>query len=426
MLALMSTDTASPGLVRHIGLGQGTALYVSAILGAGVLVLPGQVATLAGPASLVSWAFACAMGVPLAVMFAALARRYPDAGGVASYVRHAFGPTLGGLTGWLYFVAGSVGQTIVPLTGGYYVAEALHLDRAWAFVVAAVILALAVAANLVGLKVGSRAQLVLAAGVATALVVTIAVSVPRMAVSRLTPFAPHGVAAVGAGVIVLFFAFAGWEAVAHLSGEFTDPDRDLPRAVAATIAVVTVLYVGIAAAVVLTGTYGSSHIDHVAVEVLLQGAFGRAAAVVAATVAVVISLGTTNAFIAGVSRLGYSLARTGWLPPAVGRVDARSIPATAVLCVAAIAYGGLGLGAVLGWGTETLVVTPSTLVVAVYLLAAAAGVRLLAGAPRLCAVLTIALTLVVAPAAARHVVIPLAVAALALAVRGLLARRRPG
>lgn len=114
-------------MTRHIGLGHGIALYVSAILGAGVLVLPGQVASLAGPASLLSWAFACATGVPLAWMFAGLARSYPDAGGVATYVRQAFGPTTGGLTGWLYFIAGSVGQTIVPLTGGYYVAQALQL-----------------------------------------------------------------------------------------------------------------------------------------------------------------------------------------------------------------------------------------------------------------------------------------------------------
>lgn len=423
----MSTDTAPRHLVRHIGLGHGIALYVSAILGAGVLVLPGQVATLAGPASLLSWAFACAMGVPLAAMFAALARRHPDAGGVASYVRHAFGPTLGGVTGWMYFVAGSVGQAIVPLTGGYYVAEALRLDRVWAFAVAAAILTAAVLANLAGLRVGSGTQLALAGGVALALVVTVAAALPRMTTNRLTPFAPHGYSAAAAGVVVLFFAFAGWEAVGHLVGEFTDPDLDVPRAVAATIAVVTTLYVGVAAAVVLTGTYGSDGVDHVAVELLLQGAFGHAAAGAAAGVAVVISLGTTNAFIAGVSRLGYSLAGDGWLPEVVARISARSVPAGGVLAVGVVAYGGLVLGFVLGWGTETLIVVPSTLVVTVYLLAAAAGVRLLAGLARACAAVTIALTLIVAPAAARHVAIPLVVAAVALTARyglGLHSRRR--
>ncbi|WP_252444943.1 APC family permease [Pseudonocardia humida] len=416
-------NTKQPArLVRHIGLGHGVALYVSAVLGAGVLVLPGQVASMAGPASLLSWVFACVMGVPLAWMFAALARRHPDAGGVATYVGRAFGPAVGGLTGWLYFAAGSVGQTVVPLTGGYYVADALGLGPGGAFAVAGAILAAAVAANLAGARVSSRAQVVLATGVATALVVAILAAAPRMSVDRLTPFAPHGFAAVGAGVIVLFFAFAGWEAVGHLAGEFRDPDRDLPRAVAATVAIVTVLHLGVAAAVVLTGTYGSERVDHVAIGLLLRGALGGAAAPVAAVVAVVISLGTTSAFIAGVSRLGLSLAEQGWLPRPVARIHRTGVPVGGIVAVGLVAAGGLALAAALGWGTETLVVTPSTLVVAVYLLAAAAGARLLRGAPRFCAVATIVLTALVVPTAAENVLIPVVVVVLAVACRWVVAR----
>jgi amino acid efflux transporter len=411
-------------LVRHIGLGHGIALYVSAVLGAGLLVLPGQLASLAGPASLLSWGFACAMGVPLACMFAALTRRYPDAGGVATYVTRAFGPTPGGVAGWLYFVAGSVGQTIAPLTGGYYVVDALGVDQSWAFAVAVVILAVAVAANLAGSEVSSRTQVVLAGCVAVALVVTIASAVPRASLDRLTPFAPHGLAAAGAGVIVLFFAFAGWEAVAHLAGEFRDPDRDVPRAVAATIVTITVLYLGIAAAVVLTGTYGDDRTDHIAIGLLLQGAFGGGAAPVAAVIAVVICLGTTHAFVAGLSRLGHSLAVDGWLPRPVARISRNAVPTGGVLAVALVAYGGLALAAAMGWGTETLVVAPSTLVVAVYMLAAAAGARLLRGAARACAVLTIVLTALVAPAAAEHVLITVVVVLLALACRYAVTRRR--
>ncbi len=339
-------------------------------------------------------------------------------------MRTAFDSTAGGVTGWLYFVAGSVGQTIVPLTGGYYVyvAHAWHLGAGWAYLVAAVILAVATAANLAGLKAGARLQLTLAGAVAAALVVTVAISVPHMRVDNLTPFAPHGIAPICSAVIVLFFAFAGWEAVGHLVGEFRDADRDVPNAVVTTIIVVTVLYVGTAAAVVLTGTYGSPAVDRVAIGRLLQSSLGSNAGVAAALIAVIISLGTTNAFVAGVSRLGYSLGRDGWLPRPVGRVSASAIPRGGIVLVATIAYGGLGVAAVRGWGTETLVVVPSTLVVAVYLLAAAAAVKLLTGAGRVCAVLTVLLTLIVTPSAAGHALIPLIpliVAALALLAHAL-------
>ena len=281
------------------------------------------------------------------------------------------------------------------------------------------ILAVATVANLAGLKAGARLQLTLAGAVAAALVVTVAISVPHMRVDNLTPFAPHGIAPIGSAVIVLFFAFAGWEAVGHLVGEFRDADRDVPKAVATTIIVVTVFYVGTAAAVVLTGTYGSPAVDRVAIGRLLQSSLGSNAGVAAALIAVIISLGTTNAFVAGVSRLGYSLGRDGWLPRPVGRVSASGIPRGGIVLVATIAYGGLGVAAVRGWGTETLVVVPSTLVVAVYLLAAAAAVKLLTGAGRVCAVLTVLLTLIVTPSAAGHALIPLIVAALALLAHAL-------
>lgn len=410
------SDTSPPRtLARTISLPQAIALYVSAVLGAGVLVLPGQVASMAGPASLAAWGFACVLGVPLAVMFAHLGRRFPDAGGISTYLERAFGSFAGGVSGWWYFIAGSVGQTIVPLTGGYYVTEALGVGQGWGFAVAAVILGVAVTANCLGARVSARAQVALAVGVAAILVLAIVAAVPAMDTSRLHPFAPHGLGVVGQAVIVLFFAFAGWEAVAHLAEEFRDSGRDLIRATSATIVIITVLYLGVAAAVVLTGSYGSPQTDRVAVGRLLSGAFGSGAGTAAAIAAVVISLGTTNAFVASVSRLGYAMARDHWLPTPVGHTTTGGTPIGGVLLVAAVAYAGLGLAAINGWGTEQLVVVPATLVVFVYLAAAAAGIRLLTGLGRYCSIATVVLTVAVLPSALEHLLIPGTVAAAATA-----------
>lgn len=409
----MSETSRTRTLTKTISLPQAIALYVSAVLGAGVLVLPGQVASMAGPAALAAWGFACVLGVPLAVMFAHLGRQFPDAGGVSTYLERAFGSFAGGVGGWWYFVAGSVGQTIVPLTGGYYVTEALGLGPSWGYAVAAIILGIAVLANCLGTQISARAQVALAVGVAAILILAIVAAVPTMDTSRLHPFAPHGLGGVGQAVIVLFFAFAGWEAVAHLAEEFRDSDRDLIRATSATIVIITVLYLGVASAVVLTGSYGSPQADRVAVGRLLSGAFGSEAGAAAAVAAVVISLGTTNAFVASVSRLGYALARDHWLPAKVSVTTTAGTPIGGVLLVAAVAYAGLGLAALNNWGTEQLVVVPATLVVFVYLAAAAAGIRLLTGLGRYCSIATVALTVAVLPAALGHLLIPGAVAAAA-------------
>lgn len=414
--------TTTETTAQPIGLAQGVALYVCAILGAGVLVLPGQAATLAGPASLVAWVFSALLGLPLAFTFAALAARFPDAGGVATYAAKAFGPSAGGVAGWWYFIAGSVGQTIVPLTAGYYVAASLGLGQRWAPAFAALVLAAAVTANLAGLRFGAKVQVALAIGVAAILVVVILVALPQLRAENLGTFAPHGVGGIGRATVVLFFAFAGWEAIAHLSAEFRDVRRTLPRATLLTALIVTVLYLGIAVAVVGTGSYGTRALDRVALGVIVERGLGLPAAAVVTVAAVVICLGTTNAFVASVSRLGSALARDGWVPSPLARRNRRDAPHHAILAVGGIGAAGLLGAAVFGWGTDDIVFVPSVLVLATYLLGTAAAGRLFAGRLRVLALVAVGLLLVTAPFAGWHLLLPPAIAGAVLLVRKLVRR----
>lgn len=402
---------------RTIGLGQAIAIYVGAVLGAGVLVLPGQAASLAGPASLLAWAFVGLLGLPLALTFAALATRYPDAGGVATYASRAFGTTAGGVTGWMYFLAGSVGQTIVPLTGGYYVAAVAGGGAATTVAVASGILGTAVAANLFGLRLSGRLQLGLAGGVALILLAATIAALPHLQPGAFSPFAPHGVAGIGRAVIVLFFAFAGWEAVTHLSAEFSDVSRDLRRATMCTVVVVLTLYLGVSFAVIGTSSYGSAEADRVAVGAVFADAFGFTAAAAAAGLAVVVSLGTTNAFVASVSRLGYALGREGWLPSAIRRRNRYGVPHVGVLALGGIGGAGLAVSWLFGWGTEDLMAIPSSLVLATYLVGMGAGVRLLPGRSRLLAGAALVLCVAVLPFAGSYLLVPALVVVVAFIYR---------
>ena len=105
--------------------------------------------------------------------------------------------------------------------------------------------------------------------------------------------------------------------------------------------VITVLYLGIVVVTIGTRTYGSSQQDHVSIAQLLSQGMGIDATGVAAVLAVVISLGTANAYIAAISRLGYALARDGAFPSWMGGLDRKGVPIRAVLCVGACASGGL-------------------------------------------------------------------------------------
>jgi len=351
------------------------------------------------------------MGLPLAFTFAALASRYPDAGGVATYAAKAFGHAAGGVGGWWYFIAGSVGQTIVPLTAGYYVAAAVGLEQRWAPGIAAMVLAVAIVANLYGLRLGATIQIGLALGVALILIVVILIALPQVRVDNFSPFAPAGLQGVGQAVVVLFFAFAGWEAIAHLSTEFKDVRRTLPRATLVTVVIVSALYLGIAFAVVGTGSYGSRALDRISLGVILEDGLGLSAVAVVAVAAVVICLGTTNAFVASLSRLGFALARDGWAPRILMDKNRHDAPQYSVLAVGLIGAAGLLGAEIFGWGTEDIVFIPSVLVLTTYLLGAAAGVRLFRGRLRVLALGTVALLLLTVPFAGWHLLVPALIAA---------------
>jgi amino acid efflux transporter len=398
----------SRNLVRTIRLPQAVALYVAAVIGAGVLILPGLAATKAGPASVLAWSFDCLLGIPLALTFAALASRYPDAGGVATFTSKAFGPGSGAAVGWFYFLASATGFIIVPLTGAYYIADALRLGRGETFVVAAAILLLAAVANVRGLRVSGTLALVLSAGIALLLLAATLIAIPRMHGSNWIPFAPHGFGMVGQTAVLIFFAFFGWEAIAQLSAEFQHPERDL----------------GVAVATIGTGTYGTPAVDAVAVARLLSDSLGTGVGGIAAVMALIIALGTTNAFMAAISRLGYALARDGAFPAWLEPLNRQGVPTRVILLVSAYALGGFALAYVVGWRAETLLFIPNSLGIATFIVGTAAGVRLLKGKGRWLAAVSFLLCIAVFVFAGASVFLPMGVALAAFAYRRLRRREK--
>lgn len=413
-----------PALRQTISLPQGVALYLGAVIGAGVLLLPGVSATTAGPASVVAWLFDSLLGIPLALSFAALAARMPDAGGVATYATRAFGETVGAVAGWFYFIGAATAQALVALTGAYYAGPYLGLGRGPTYLLAAAILAVAMLSNARGLRVSGRLQLLFSATVAVMLVIAILLAVPRTSAAQWTPFAPHGWAAVGHAGVILFFAFFGWEAITHLSEEFRDPARNVPRSTFISVGLITVLFVGVSVVTIGTGTYGTDDLNRTVIARLLAGSSNSAVGAVAATIALLIALGTANAFIAATSRLGYALARDRVFPQPLAKLDGRGVPLVSVLVVGGYAIACLLVDYLPGWGPEQILVVPTSLVILTYIVAMLSGIRLLTGTRRVLAMVAALLCTALLPFAGVALVIPGVVVVLALTYLRLTRARR--
>jgi amino acid efflux transporter len=186
-----------------------TALYVGAVLGPGVLLVPALAAEAAGPASVIAWAALLLLSVPLAITFAVLGVRQPEAGGTAAYARKAFGPRAASVTGWWFLAGVVIGAPAVALVGGFYVTELLGAGREAAVVAAAGMIAAVIGANALGVHATARLQLGLAGVLAALLLVAVITALPHSEAAHWTPFAPHGWAAVGTAASLLMFSFIG-------------------------------------------------------------------------------------------------------------------------------------------------------------------------------------------------------------------------
>ncbi|MFE7300878.1 APC family permease [Streptomyces sp. NPDC057579] len=325
--------------MRRLGVGSGTALCAGAVLGPGVLTLPSLAAAAAGPASLLAWVVLLAMCVPVAASFAALGARFPDGGGVATYVHRAIGPRAAAAVGWWFYGAVPLGVVSCAWIGGKYVADATGWGAAGAAAVGAAVLVGALVSNAVGLRMSGRVQLLLGGLLAAVLLCAVLAAAPRVSAAHFTPFLPGGWTSVGSAASVLFFAFAGWEAASHLSGEFADPARDLPRVTRRTLVVITVLYLGLAVTTIGALGPAAARTD-TPLTALLAQSVGTAARPVAAAAALFLTFGAVNSYLAGASRLGAALGRDGaaprWLAKggAPGEVPRRSLAVLGVVAAA--------------------------------------------------------------------------------------------
>ena len=405
--------------MKTLGVVRGSALYVGALIGPGLLLIPALAVQAAGPASILAWGALLILSAPLAVTFAALGVRYPVAGGVSAYVRAGFGDAAAAVAGAWFVAAVVLGGPAVALIGGYYVADLIGGGVGVALAAAFLMYATVLVANALGLRLSSAFQLALSATLVVVLAVAIAAALPSQAGHNWTPFAPYGWWAVGTAANILVWLFVGWEGVAQLAGEFRQPGRDLPRAIAIAFGVVTILYISLA--VVTIGVSGNS-MSRVPLADLVSVGFGQAGRDLTAVLAVALTMGTMNVYTGGSAKLADSLAEAGALPAWLGG-SRRDIPLRPLALFASSGLVLLGLLAAGVINATDLVRATSSLFVCVYVLSIASAVKILRGRDRAMAIAAVVMVALIAAFSSWYILVPAVVAVLSLLQWARHARR---
>jgi amino acid efflux transporter len=363
--------------VPHLTTARGAALYIGALLGPGLLLLPGLAAAEAGPGSIVAWLALLVLSGMFAAVFAAWGRHRPSAGGVIGYVTAGLGPLAGLATGWTFLAGVVCGAPIVCLIGASYVTDLTGGGQLARAVVAAALLLTVVGLAACGLRASATVQLVLVSVLIIVVVVASAGSAGSARAADWFPFAPHGWMSIGSAAATLMFSFVGWEAVAPLTTRLANPRRQLPRVVAVALALTSVVYLGLAVATI--SVLGPRAVSDVPLAGLLSQAIGGAGRYLAAATAIALTLGATNAYVNGAAAMAGHLARD----------TQRSRAARPMRwLLAAIGAAGLLLISLYGLrlvSTAALVAVPTTLFLAVYLGAMVSAARVLRGPVRLAA-----------------------------------------
>lgn len=350
-------------------------------LGTSLYTLPASVANAAGPLGVVAWLVAALGFYLLAEVYAELGPRFPRTGGPYVFADIAFGRFIGFQTAWAHWLSVWVGNVAI-VTGvvaylGFFVPA---IDQVpWVrFAVAQGLLWGSCWLNVRGVRESGRVQLVLLLLNVVPFVLLV-LALRAFDAHNFVPFAPKGPAGLGAGVVLLVWAFSGVESATVTAGEVEGDDALIRRGTRIGFALAAAMY--ILAAVVVTGVLPAAEIGATArpLSLVVERALGPWGGTTIAVLGVVTAFACLNGWTLLLGRAAFSAAQDGVFPDAFAHVHPRhGTPARGLVIGTALASLGLFtyFSHSLLQAFDKLVLLANFGILLVYLTSGAATVRL--------------------------------------------------
>lgn len=314
---------SSTELKRSLSLVQITLYGLGTILGAGIYVLVGKVAGLAGLYAPVSFVVAAALAALTGLSYAELSARYPKNAGEAVYVQEGFHRrSLSMLVGWLIILTGVVSAaTIANGFVGY-----LHVFVAmpdWLAITLLVIFLGALAAWGISEAVLAASLITLVEVGGLLLVLYVAGGSLDDLPARLPELIPPADGGIWLGIMLgaflAFYAFIGFEDMVNVAEEVKDPKHMLPLAIIIAIVVSTVLYLLVSLVAVLALPPAELAQSHAPLALIYERATGSAPTLISLISIFAVVNGALIQIIMA-ARVLYGMSREGWLHSAFGEV----------------------------------------------------------------------------------------------------------
>ena len=340
----MSANTNTHNLQRVLRIRDGMAVTIGMIIGAGILRTPGLIAGYLGDPWLILglWFFGGVVVALSTLELAEMSAALPEAGGKYGYARHAWGDTMGFVTGWSELL---VSRGFSGAAKAVAIAEYVRILMGNRGNIQIIALAVCVGFFFLhtrGLKASSQFQ-----NITTVIKVFIVVAIAAagIAAGDFIGFQPALTEASGptAGLLgfalayqSISFAYYGWEDAAKMAEEVKDPGTALPKILVGGALAVMVLYLlmNVAFLAVLTPAEMAADPELIAA-LTISTVFGDAAGTAVTVAALIILVSSLNVNFLGLPRVAYGLAQHGLSPQIFTEVDDRGTPRKALYFISA-------------------------------------------------------------------------------------------
>ena len=324
-------------LVRGIRRWDLVAVVINIIIGAGILGLPSRVYSLIGPYSLIAFLVSAVYVALIIFCFAEVGSRFTETGGPYLYAREAFGPTIGFEVGWLSWLARLTAfATNCNLLVSYlsYFWPGVGSGAGRVVLITAIVVSLATV-NMIGIRETAILTNLFTVGKLIPLALFTGVGLFFINPQNFSTATPPAYGAFSTAILLLVYAFSGFEVATIPAGEIQNPQRNLPFALITSIGIVALLYFLIQA--VCIGTLPElAHSEKPLADA--SGRFLGAAGASTISVGAVISLtGNINSIVLAGSRLPFAMAEQHQLPQVLSATHRRfRTPHLSILVTTAI------------------------------------------------------------------------------------------
>ncbi len=300
-----------------LGLLDASMIGIGAMIGAGIFVLPGLAANMAGPAVVISFLIAGVASVLTALCHAELATAIPKAGGAYVLVNETVGGVWGFLAGWGKWFS-LVVKSGFSILGLIVFASIFfqHIPRTLGIVAIGIAITFI---NYVGVRISSKVQNIITLVLLGALGIFSAICIPSINPALYQPFAPYGWGNVFKAAGILYVTFIGFAIIATMVEELKEPERNIPRAMMLSVGVVTFVYMLIALTMTGIVAYDELHPTK-AIVYVAEVVMGDAGIILITIIGVLAMVSTINMCTLAASRISLAMGRDRNLPFILSRV----------------------------------------------------------------------------------------------------------